>query len=90
MEGGEERRANAEIFVDHIAYTVYLNVRFRKPLYTPQVVVVRGRVQRREGKKLYMKGRFENKDGEVISEAEGMWVMFEKGAESSDIRVAKL
>lgn len=62
-------------------------MRFKKPLQTPQVVVVRGLVERKEGRKLYMKGRFEDKNGEVFSEADGLWLMIEKRPERSAIQV---
>jgi acyl-CoA thioesterase FadM len=66
---------------------VYLNVQYKKPLLTPQVVIVRGRVEKIDGRKLYVKGRFEDKDGAAFSEADGMWVMIEKHSERSDISV---
>lgn len=64
-----------------------MNVQYKKPLLTPQVVIVRGQVQKKEGRKIYVKGRFEDKDGVPFSEADGMWIMIERYAERSDISV---
>ena len=52
-----------------------LMVKFKKPLYTPSVVVVRGRVVKREGRKLSLRGSFEDMEGSVLAEAEGTWIM---------------
>jgi acyl-CoA thioesterase FadM len=52
-----------------------LNVRYKKPLFTPQVVMVRGRVMKVEGRKLFVGGSIENEKGELFAEADGLWVM---------------
>ncbi|KAH7357118.1 HotDog domain-containing protein [Rhexocercosporidium sp. MPI-PUGE-AT-0058] len=57
------------------AYTASLKVDFKKPLYTPSVVLVRGKVQKKEGRRLIVKGSFEDKDGNVLAVADGLWVM---------------
>jgi acyl-CoA thioesterase FadM len=61
----------------HGAFTAYLNVTFKKPLYTPQVVIVRGKCIKKEGRKLHMIGAFEDKDGNVYAEAKGLWLTAE-------------
>jgi hypothetical protein len=60
-------------------------VSFRRPLYTPSVVVVKGRVAKKEGKKVYLKGSFEDKDGKKLAEATGLWIMMEKDIGRSNV-----
>ena len=48
----------------HGAYTAQFNARYRKPVRLPQVVLVRGRVVRKEGRKMIVRGAIEDKDGE--------------------------
>jgi len=57
------------------AYTVSLTLNFKKPLFTPSVILARGKVVKKEGRKLSLKGSFEDKDGNVLAEAEGTWIM---------------
>lgn len=45
------------------AYTVRFTTNFRRPVRTPQVVLVRGRVVKREGRKLHLRGSMEDKNG---------------------------
>ncbi|KAK6818939.1 alcohol dehydrogenase [Apiospora arundinis] len=56
------------------AYTVRFTTNFRRPVRMPQVVLVRGRVIKREGRKLHLRGSMEDKNGEVLAEAEGIWL----------------
>ncbi|KAH7407284.1 HotDog domain-containing protein [Cadophora sp. MPI-SDFR-AT-0126] len=56
-------------------YTVSLKVDFKKPLFTPSVVLVRGKVVKKEGKRLIVKGSFEDKHGNVLAVADGLWIM---------------
>lgn len=60
-----------------MAFTAYLNVKFKKPLYTPQVVMVRGQVKKVEGRKLFVKGSCEDMYGVPFAEADGLWVLVE-------------
>jgi acyl-coenzyme A thioesterase PaaI-like protein len=57
-------------------YTVQLNVRYKAPVRTPGVVVVRAWVDRveKDGRKVWAKGRVEGAEGLVHAEAEGLWV----------------
>jgi acyl-CoA thioesterase FadM len=57
-----------------LAFTAYLNVKFKKPLHTPQIVIVRGQIKKVEGRKLFLKGRCEDRDGMAFAEADGLWV----------------
>jgi acyl-CoA thioesterase FadM len=69
-----------------ISYTVNLNVIYKKLLTTPQVVLVLGRVAKKEGRKLQMKGSFEVEKGEKFAEAEGLWIMMEKNVGSENVK----
>lgn len=60
------------------AFTAFLTVNFKKPLYTPQIVLVRGRCVKKEGKKLHMVGSFEDSEGNVLAEATGLWLCVER------------
>ncbi|TVY47195.1 hypothetical protein LOCC1_G003433 [Lachnellula occidentalis] len=61
--------------VEHGALTASLTVNFKKPLYTPRVVVVRGRVVDKKGRKLTVKGSLADGEGNVLAEADGVWIM---------------
>jgi len=39
---------------------------------------MRGRVQRRVGKKLFLKGSMENSEGVLMAEGEGLWIAMDK------------
>ncbi|KAK7928193.1 hypothetical protein PG985_005191 [Apiospora marii] len=56
------------------AYTVRFTTNMRRPVRTPQVVLVRGRVIKRDGRKLHVRGSMEDKNGEVLAEADGLWL----------------
>ncbi|KAK0722246.1 hypothetical protein B0T26DRAFT_673968 [Lasiosphaeria miniovina] len=53
---------------------VLFNTTFRKAVMTPQVVLVRGRVVKRGGRKITVRGSIKDKDGKVLGEGEGVWV----------------
>lgn len=73
-----------------LAFTAYLNVKFKKPLRTPQVVVVRGQVKKVEGRKLYVKGRCEDKDGMTFAEADGLWVLVTEARQEEALLASKM
>ncbi|KAK8051075.1 hypothetical protein PG993_002460 [Apiospora rasikravindrae] len=56
------------------AYTVRFTTNMRRAVRTPQIVVVRGRVIKREGRKLHLRGSMEDRNGEVLAEADGLWL----------------
>ncbi|KAH8687389.1 HotDog domain-containing protein [Tricladium varicosporioides] len=68
----------ANMQAKHGALTASLTVNFKKSLHTPAVVVCRGRVVKKEGKKLFLKGSFEDKDGNILAQADGIWILVEK------------
>ena len=43
--------------------TVQFNTKFIRPIMLPQVVLVRGRVVKRDGRKLSVRGTIEDKNG---------------------------
>jgi len=67
-----------------------LNVKLKKPMFTPEVVVCRGRVVKKDGRKVYLKGSFEDKNGETPAEADGLWICMEKRMGRSKIRNSNL
>ncbi|EPE30507.1 Thioesterase/thiol ester dehydrase-isomerase [Glarea lozoyensis ATCC 20868] len=56
------------------AYTASLKINFKRPVKLPQVVLVRGRVERVEGKKIFVKGTVEDSEGVVMGEGEALFV----------------
>ncbi|RMZ82989.1 hypothetical protein DV737_g1811, partial [Chaetothyriales sp. CBS 132003] len=59
-------------------YTVNLNVTYRAPVTTPSDVIVRCWLTARQGRKLVAHGQFVDKDGVVLCEGEGTWVLARK------------
>ncbi|KAL6719814.1 hypothetical protein ACLMJK_001735 [Lecanora helva] len=60
---------------DHGAITAYLNVQWKRPLVTPSVTLCKGRVVKKEGKKVFVKGSFHDAEGNTLAEAEGLWIL---------------
>lgn len=56
------------------AYTVRFTTNYKRPIKTPQVLLSRGRVIKKEGRKLHVRGSIEDKDGNLMAEAEGLWI----------------
>jgi acyl-coenzyme A thioesterase PaaI-like protein len=56
-------------------FTVSLNVTYRAPVPTPSDVMVRCWLVGREGRKWLSRGQIVDKDGNVLTEGEGMWVL---------------
>ncbi|KAL2427264.1 hypothetical protein ABEF95_010814 [Exophiala dermatitidis] len=56
-------------------FTAYLNITYRAPVPTPSDVLVRTWLIAKEGRKLLAHGQIVDKDGLVMTEAEGMWVL---------------
>ncbi|CAJ2513605.1 Uu.00g017240.m01.CDS01 [Anthostomella pinea] len=56
------------------AYTITFTTNFRKQIRLPQVVLVRGRVVKKDGRKLHVRGTIEDKDGNVMAEGSGLWL----------------
>ncbi|KAI1612057.1 HotDog domain-containing protein [Exophiala viscosa] len=56
-------------------FTANLNVTYRAPVPTPNDVLVRCWLVGREGRKWLSRGQIVDKDGLVMTEAEGLWVL---------------
>ncbi|KAI1377777.1 Thioesterase/thiol ester dehydrase-isomerase [Hypoxylon crocopeplum] len=69
----------------HGAYTVSFTTNFRRAVRTPQVVLIRGRVVRKDGRKLYVKGTMEDKDGNIMAEGDGLWLAMNKNVGRSQL-----
>lgn len=59
--------------------TAYLNVNYKRPVMTPGIVLLRGWVDRREGRKIWGKGTVEDGNGNVLSEGEALFVRLKEG-----------
>jgi len=59
-------------------------------MFTPAVVVCRGRVAKVDGRKVYLKGSFEDKDGVILTEGDGMWIKMDKNVGMSNVLGSKL
>lgn len=55
-------------------YTAYLNVTYRKPIRTPQVVIGKANIHHMEGRKLNIHVEMQDKDGTVLCEAKALFV----------------
>lgn len=55
-------------------FTASMNVKFRKPLATPQVVTVTATLNRIEGRKVFLDVEVKSGDGVVFATCEGMWM----------------
>ncbi|ORX85575.1 Thioesterase/thiol ester dehydrase-isomerase [Basidiobolus meristosporus CBS 931.73] len=55
-------------------FTGQLNVKYLKPVFTDQFVLVRSEVERVEGRKGFCKGTVEDIDGNVLTEANGIFI----------------
>ncbi len=55
-------------------FTVKLAVEYMRPVKTPGTVMVRARIVDVDGRKVWVKGRVEDGEENVLAKAEGMWV----------------
>ncbi|KAJ2893038.1 hypothetical protein MKZ38_009119 [Zalerion maritima] len=55
-------------------FTANLDVKFRKPVLAPQVVLAEGKVERIEGRKMKMCAQIKDKDGNVLAGCTSLWV----------------
>lgn len=58
--------------------TAYLNVTYVKPVPTPSVLLVKGKIERIERRKHFAKGEIVNEQGVVLAKADGLFVSVEK------------
>ncbi|KIW80372.1 hypothetical protein Z517_06987 [Fonsecaea pedrosoi CBS 271.37] len=55
-------------------YTAYLTTNYRAPVINPCTVVIKTRLERREGRKWFLVGSLEDEQGRVLTEANGLWI----------------
>ncbi|KAI2624229.1 HotDog domain-containing protein [Hypoxylon sp. NC1633] len=60
------------------AYTISFTTKYRRAVMTPQVILIRGRVVRKEGRKIHVKGTMEDKDGNIMAEGDGLWLAMDR------------
>uniref|UniRef100_L2FEH8 Major facilitator superfamily transporter n=1 Tax=Colletotrichum fructicola (strain Nara gc5) TaxID=1213859 RepID=L2FEH8_COLFN len=54
--------------------TAYLNTQYVRPVQTPQTILVVATVKKVEGRKYWIEGVIEDKDGQVLAKAESLYV----------------
>lgn len=60
-------------------YTAFINVRFKKPVPTPGVVLCRTWLESRSsGRKLWLRGTVEDGEGGLLAEADSLWIEVER------------
>ncbi|KAK3990067.1 HotDog domain-containing protein [Cladorrhinum sp. PSN332] len=69
----------------HGAYTVSFTTNYKRPVGVPQVVLVRGRVVKKDGRKIFVRGCIEDKNGNLMAEGEGLWIQMDKNIGRSQL-----
>ncbi|KAI1470722.1 HotDog domain-containing protein [Daldinia caldariorum] len=64
--------ANAQ--TAHGARTIRFTTHHRRPIWLPQILLIRGRVIRKVGRKIDVRGTLEDKDGNILADGEGIWI----------------
>ncbi|OTB19946.1 hypothetical protein K445DRAFT_313740 [Daldinia sp. EC12] len=67
------------------AYTVRFTTHYRRAIRLPQILLIRGRVIRKEGRKIYVRGTLEDKDGNIMAEGDGVWLAIERKSAQSKL-----
>lgn len=62
------------MITDNGAYTVDMNLKFKKPLFTPAVVRCVGGVVKKEGRRITVEAAFMSEDGTVYAEAQSVFL----------------
>ena len=57
--------------------TAYLNVQYKKPVRTPGVILLRAKVVKREGRKLWVEASIEDGEGGIMATAEALFLIVE-------------
>jgi thioesterase superfamily protein 4 len=63
---------------DKTTMTAYLKIDYKKPMTTPNVVLCRAWLEKKEGKKLFVRGLIEDGQGNVLSISEAMFIIVER------------
>lgn len=56
-------------------FTAYLNVSYRSPVFVPSVVIATARVDRKEGRKIWVQGQIEDLNGNICTTAEVLFLI---------------
>ncbi|KAI0848324.1 HotDog domain-containing protein [Daldinia vernicosa] len=67
------------------AYTARFTTHYHRAIRLPQILLIRGRVVRKEGRKMYVRGTLEDKDGNIMAEGEGIWLAIERKSGQSKL-----
>ncbi|KAL4926785.1 PaaI family thioesterase [Aspergillus undulatus] len=59
-------------------YTAKLAIFYRKPVQSPNIICVKTWLQKKEGRKWYLKGELVTEDGQVRAVAESLWISARK------------
>ncbi|KXT05643.1 hypothetical protein AC578_5582 [Pseudocercospora eumusae] len=60
-------------------YTANLNVNFRRPVATPDTIVIKAWLEKRAGRKWTVRGVLENSKGERCIDVDGLWIAARPG-----------
>ena len=63
---------------DKSTMTAFLKINYKKPVRTPSVVLCRARLDKKEGRKLWVTGQIEDGEGNVMSTAEALFLVVER------------
>ena len=63
---------------DKTTMTASLKVDYKKPVRTPAIVLCRAWVEKRQGRKLWIRGNIEDGEGTVMSTGEGLFIIVER------------
>ncbi|KAK4662791.1 hypothetical protein QC763_603210 [Podospora pseudopauciseta] len=70
---------------EHGAYTVQFNTNLQKAIKLPMVVVIRGRVVKKAGRKIMVRGCIEDQNGNIMAEGDGLWIQMDKNVGRSQL-----
>lgn len=70
--------AESERPEDKTTMTAYLKVDYKAPVRTPNVVLCRAWVERREGRKIWARGTVEDGQGGVLALGEALFLIVER------------
>ena len=62
---------------DKSTMTAYLKVDYRRPVKTPGVLLARGWLERKEGRKMWGRGTIEDSEGNVLADGEALFIVVE-------------
>lgn len=69
--------AESERPSDKASMTAYLKVDYKKPVRTPSKILCTAKVDRKEGRKMWVSGTIEDGEGTILTTAEGLFLVVE-------------